>query len=122
MALSFAGATWEWDDGRTIAMFVVFGVLLVLVFLQQHFRTFTTREDRMFPPGRLFRSRTQILVNMGMFFAAWAIFVPLYYIPNYFQFVQGDSAIDAAVRLLPFVIVLVTTSAAVNSLLPKIRY
>lgn len=25
MAFTFAGTTWEWNDARTIAMFVVFG-------------------------------------------------------------------------------------------------
>jgi hypothetical protein len=37
-------------------------------------------------------------------------FRSLYFIPLYFQFVHGDSAIDAAVRLLPFVLVFVTIS------------
>jgi len=122
MVLTFAGTVWKWDDGRTISMFVISGALLLLAFLQQHFAIFTTREDRMFPPSRLFRSRTQIILNIAMFLSAWAVFIALYYIPNYFQFVHGDSAITAAVRLLPFVIIMITASASIGALLPKLRY
>jgi NhaP-type Na+/H+ or K+/H+ antiporter len=50
MVLTFAGSSWGWNDGRTIATFVVSGVLFMAVFLQQHFSLFTTPEARMFPP------------------------------------------------------------------------
>lgn len=122
IALTFPGSTWQWNDGRTISVFVVFGALLVLTFTQQRFLVLTTRENRMFPPGHLFRSRTQVLLNIGMFLSAWALFVPLYYIPNYFQFVHGDSSILAAVRVLPFVVILIATALASGGLLPKLRY
>jgi predicted MFS family arabinose efflux permease len=122
MVLTFAGATWEWDDGRTIALFVVFGALLSLLIVQQRFNLLTSADNRMFPPGRLLRSRSQVLLNIEMFCFNAAIFIPLYYIPNYFQFVHSDSAIMAAVRLLPFVIVLVVTNIFAGMLLPKIGY
>ncbi|RDW66620.1 hypothetical protein BP5796_09369 [Coleophoma crateriformis] len=122
MVLTFAGTTWNWNDGRTIATFVMFGLLLAFFVVQQRLAIFTTRENRMFPPGRLFRSRSQILLNIEMFLASWAVFVPLYYIPNYFQFVHGDTAIMAAVRLLPFVTILIVTNIVAGVLLPRISY
>lgn len=67
--------------------------------------------------------------------------VPVYYIPLYFQFAQvwhsmtlssadsafslhqqGDSALKAAVRLLPFIIVLVIFSLLNGVLMPKWGY
>jgi hypothetical protein len=122
MVLTFAGAIWQWNDGRTIALFVVFGALLSLLIVQQRYNFLMTPNNRMFLPGRLLRSRSQGLLNIEMFCFSAAIFVPLYYIPNYFQFVHGDSAIKAAVRLLPFVIVLVVTNIFSGLLLPKIGY
>jgi hypothetical protein len=122
MALTFGGALWDWNDGRTIATFIVFGILLALLLAQQRFALFTTPENRMFPPGRLFHSRSQILLNIQTFLASWAIFVPLYYIPNYFQFALGDTAVMAAVSLLPFVIVVIVTNTITGILLPRIGY
>ena len=33
--------------------------------------------------------------------------VPTFYIPLYFQFVRGDSPLEAGVRLLPFIVLMV---------------
>ena len=41
--------------------------------------------------------------------SATATFLPIYFIPLYFQFVRGDSALEAAVRLLPYMAFLVAT-------------
>jgi hypothetical protein len=43
MALTFAGSIWAWNDSRTIVTFVVAGLLLILMLLQQYFVVFTTR-------------------------------------------------------------------------------
>jgi hypothetical protein len=122
MVLTFAGATWEWDDGRTIALFIVFGTLLSLLIAQQRFNVFTSPDNRMFLPSRLLRSRSQVLMNIEIFVFSGAIFVLLYYILNYFQFIHSDSAIMAAVRSLPFVTVFVVTNIFSGILLPKIGY
>ena len=39
-------------------------------------------------------------------------FVPIYYIPLYFQFVRGDNPIQSAVRLLPYITFLSATILA----------
>jgi hypothetical protein len=122
MGLTFGGDSWEWSDGRTIATFVVSGSLLFLTFIQQRFAIFTTPETRMSPPGYLLKNRSQILLNIQTAATVTNIFVPLYYIPLYFQFVHGDTAIKAAVRLLPFILLLVATNMASGYLLPTIGY
>lgn len=48
--------------------------------------------------------------------------VPTYYIPLYFQFVRGDSALTAAVRLLPFIILMVTFGFLNGGLMSKLGY
>ncbi|KAF3941837.1 hypothetical protein ABW19_dt0210279 [Dactylella cylindrospora] len=121
MAFTFGGAQWEWSDGRTITMFVVFGVLLILFVLQQYFTILTTPEDRVFP-GHLLRRRSFVLLYILTSTPAAGVFVPAYFIPLYFQFSKGDSAIDAAVRLLPFVVLLVTFVMLSGALMPVFGY
>ncbi len=122
MALTFAGSIWDWNDGRTIATFVVSGVLLVSTLLQQYFVLFTTHEARMFPPRHILKDWTLILLNIVTAAAAANIYVPVYYIPVYFVFVDGDSALMAAVRLLPYIASLTAMNMLSGTLLPRIKY
>jgi MFS family permease len=121
MVLTFAGATWPWHDGRTIALFVVFGVILTAFMLLQYFLIGTTGQHRIFA-AHMLKSHSQVLISFGTGSAITGMFVPVYYIPLYFQFVQGDTALLAAVRLLPFVLVAITTNMVAGALLPRIGY
>lgn len=121
-ALTFGGGTWAWNNGGIVALFVLSGVFAIVLYAQQYFVLFTTREARQFPPGHILKDWTLILLNITTAMAAVNIYVPLYYIPIYFQFVQGDSAILAAVRLLPYIIFLALMNMASGAFLPKIKY
>ncbi|KAL1897855.1 hypothetical protein Sste5346_003707 [Sporothrix stenoceras] len=126
LALLFAGTQWEWSDGRTIATLTVFGVLFVGYILQQYFCLFTTPETRSFP-GHLIApgtsgARTQILLYISTSASITTMFIPTYYIPVYFQFVQNDSALIAAVRLLPFVLIAISTNLASSFFLRLVKY
>lgn len=103
MALTFGGSVWAWSDNRTIVTFVVAGVLFISTVLQQYFVLFTTHEARMFPPKHILTDRTLVLLNILTAVGSMNISIPVYYIPIYCSFVHGDSAIMAAVRLLPYI-------------------
>ncbi|OPB42702.1 hypothetical protein A0O28_0038230 [Trichoderma guizhouense] len=120
LALTMAGGQWPWNDGRTIAMFVVFGVLVMGYALQQRFCIFTTPETRSFPIKLLF-TRTHLLLYVAMSANSATMFVFLYFFPIYFQFVHNDTALEAAVRLLPYVIITVTFNLAAGRLLSKVK-
>ncbi|KAJ4859367.1 major facilitator superfamily domain-containing protein [Trichoderma breve] len=120
LALTMAGGQWPWNDGRTIAMFVVFGVLVIGYALQQRFCIFTTPETRSFPIKLLF-TRTHLLLYVAMSANSATMFVFLYFFPIYFQFVHNDTALEAAVRLLPYVIITVTFNLAAGRLLSKVK-
>jgi hypothetical protein len=122
LVLTFAGATWSWNDGRTIATFVVTGVLFILTFIQQRLLLFTTPESRMFPPRHILLNRTQILLCINTSMAATNIYVPVYYIPLYFSLTRGDSELMAAMRLLPYISFLVVLNMLSGSLLPRVNY
>jgi MFS family permease len=121
LAFTMAGGQWPWNDGRTIATIVVFVVILALYALQQYFTIFTTAETRSFP-GQLLKSRTQILLYIATSANITSLFVVVYFIPIYFQFVHNDSALMAAVRLLPYVVISVTVNLLAGHLLSKIQY
>lgn len=109
LAFTMAGSQWPWKDGRTIATFVVFGMVLVLYMAQQTFSIFTSPEKRAFPV-HLLRDRTQVLLYVGTAAGTTSLFVVVYYIPIYFQFVNNDEALMAAVRLLPFIVIAVAVN------------
>ncbi|KAB5530401.1 major facilitator superfamily domain-containing protein [Coniochaeta sp. 2T2.1] len=121
VAITFGGATWAWSDGRTIATFVVCGVLIIVFGLQQRFKIGTTHESRIFPAGFLL-SKDLLLQHIVTSCTAVAVFVPMYYIPLFFQFTRNDGPLDAAVRLLPFVIFLIFFSLVNGGAMPQFGY
>lgn len=122
VVLTLAGSTWRWDSPGPIVFWIVFGVCLVLFALQQVYSIFTTPEFRLFPVQFL-KHRTHILLYVVTACSATTAFTTIYYVPLFFQFTKGDSAIHAAIRLLPFITVLVTFIMLTGGSLPKVgRY
>ena len=120
LAISMAGGQWEWNDVRTIATFVAFGVTLAAYVVQQTFAFLTTTTDRAFPV-HLLRERTQLLLYIATSAGITPLYVAMYFIPIYLQFTNGDSALKAAVRLLPFVIVAISVNLASGYFLSTIK-
>lgn len=103
MGISFGGTVYAWSSGSIITLFVLFGVLLVVFFVQQICCIGTTAARRLFPVPFL---RDSFMIRMFLQTAAGttSVFIPIYFIPLYFAFVQGDSALTSGVRLLPYVV------------------
>ena len=104
--IAFAGSTFAWGSETSIALWVVFGLVLVLLIVQQYFALLTTPENRLFPIHFL-KSRSLVLLYVVTACASTANAVAVYYIPLFFVFTRGDTALDAAVRLLPFIVVFI---------------
>jgi MFS family permease len=122
IACTFGGSTYAWNSGSSIALWVVFGVCLISYILQQYLALFTTAERRIFPV-HFIKSRTMLLLYIGTAGAAAANAVTLYYVPLFFQFTRGDSALQAAVRLLPFICLFIFSVMVAGGLLPVLgRY
>lgn len=111
MAINFGGSTYPWGSGRIIGLFVTSGVLFILFGTQQGMAIFTTKDRRIFPVEFLKR-RIMLILFAETACASTATFLPIYFIPLFFQFVRNDSALEAGVRLLPFVIFLVVVCVA----------
>jgi hypothetical protein len=121
MAINFGGTLYAWNSGQIIALFSVAGVSFIIFAIQQRFAWFTTTSDRMFPVHLL------KIVEADLLFVAAAGcnaagFIPIYYIPVYFQFTRGDTALEAAVRLLPLIILLSAAIMANGHFMSKLGY
>ena len=63
-----------------------------------------------------------ILLFLGTSTTSASLFVGAYFIPLYFQFARDDSAIMAAVRLLPFISVTISFVMLNGALMPVLGY
>jgi hypothetical protein len=121
MAINLGGTLYPWSSGSIIALFTVSGVLFILFGLQQGLCFFTTPTTRIFP-AHFLRNWNAVLLFCCTAAANSSGFVPIYYIPLYFQFTQGDGAIDAAVRLLPVIFTMVACILASGHLMSRFSY
>jgi MFS family permease len=106
MAVSFGGVTYPWNSGKIIGLFVCSGVLFILLGIQQVYTVLTTTSRRIFPV-EFFKSRTILILFAMTAAGGTAIFIPIYMIPIFFQFTRNDSALEAGVRLLPLIFLMV---------------
>lgn len=121
MAINFGDALYPWKSGQIIGLFCASFVLLLIFAVQQNFSWFTTVEERMFP-CHLLKVKEANLLFVATACCNAAGFLPIYYIPIYFQFSRGDDALQAAVRLLPLIILLSVTIIAQGYLMSKLGY
>lgn len=118
MGISFGGALYQWNSGQIIALFVVSGVLWLVFATQQSLNLYTTVDKRMFPV-HLLRKKETILLFICSSASGAICYVTVYYIPIYFQFTQGDTAIKAAVRLLPYIFIMSVTILSSGAVMSK---
>ncbi|GAP91503.1 putative DHA14-like major facilitator [Rosellinia necatrix] len=117
LALQWGGTMYPWNNGRIIGLFVVFGVLvLVFLYIQWH-----QQENATVPP-RIFRNRTVMAGSFFAFSIGSAFFLFIYYIPIWFQAVQGASAVDSGIRNLPMLLSVVVASLIAGGLITAFGY
>lgn len=117
VALTFSGAQVAWDSATAITLWAVWGTCLIAFVLQQSFSIFTTAERRIFPVHFLQR-KDFVLLYVCTACAAVANAVTIYYIPLLFAFTHADGPLQAAVRLLPYIIVFIAMVLAAGGSLP----
>jgi hypothetical protein len=109
IALCFGGIVYDWNSGRMIALWVVSGVLFIAFGFQQVYTILTDVPNRIFPV-EFFKAKYAkelILLFCAIACAATIAFTPLYMIPLYFEFTRADDALEAGVRLLPLIVLMV---------------
>ena len=118
MAIQFGGLIYPWNSATTIVLFVVGGLCWVVFAFQQTYNILTTTENRMFPVHLMYNKEAVLLFLIGTCVATVS-YVDVYYIPLYFQFTRGDSAIITAKRMLPFIFMLITFVLASGFLMSR---
>ncbi|KAL7907494.1 major facilitator superfamily domain-containing protein [Trichoderma velutinum] len=121
MAINFGGALYAWGSGQTIALFVTSSVLFLGFGIQQHLSLFSSVTARIFP-CQFLRNFNAVLLYICASAINTSAFVPIYYIPLYFQFTRGDDAIKSAVRLLPMIVTLSALILCSGHLMSRFSY
>lgn len=121
LAINWGGITFPWSSGRIIGLFVTSGVLFILLGIQQAWAIFTTPVRRIIPI-KLLRSKIVLLLFAITAASGASAFVPIYFVPIFFQFTRGDGALQAEVRLLPVIIVMVVAIVINGAVMAKFGY
>ncbi|KAG8158070.1 hypothetical protein KVR01_011831 [Diaporthe batatas] len=121
LAVNWGGVIYPWRSGEVIGCFCAAGVLFVLLAAQQ-VQTVLTTVARRILPVQIFNNPTVLILVACCASAGASAFVPIYFVPTFFQFTRGDSALDAGVRLLPFIVVMVVLIIANGSLMGRLGY
>jgi MFS family permease len=117
LALQWGGAQYPWSDARVIAMLVLSSVLLLTFIAVQVWR----QESATVPP-RIVKQRSIAASILFTFFNGGAMMLVLYYLPIWFQAVQGVSATQSGIRLLPMILPTVLCAILAGGLITKIGY
>lgn len=121
LAINWGGVVYPWNSGQVIGCFCASGALFVLLAIQQVLAVATTPARRIIPV-QILSNRTVLILVACCASAGAAAFVPIYFIPTFFQFTRGDSPLDAGVRLLPFIVVMVVFIIINGSLMGRLGY
>ncbi|GME66062.1 MFS general substrate transporter [Neofusicoccum parvum] len=117
LALSWGGTKYGWGSGRIIALFVLFGVLLIVFVAIQIWK----KEDATVPP-RIIAKRNMAFGSVVAFFLGGGFYVLIYYIPLWFQAIKDDSPVKSGVDTLPFLIAQVACLIVSGGLVTKIGH
>ncbi|KAH9889145.1 major facilitator superfamily domain-containing protein [Xylariomycetidae sp. FL2044] len=117
---TYSGAPWPWQSGSVISLWVVTGVTVIVYALQQWTRFLTDRENQIFPVWCL-KHRSLVLLFIGTAGINAVNFFNIYYVPLYFEFTKGDTAVTVAVRLLPYIFLMMFFAMISGTLMPKLN-
>ncbi|KAG9104701.1 hypothetical protein FRC07_009755 [Ceratobasidium sp. 392] len=105
LPLQWGGNEKPWNDKVVIALFCVFGVLLIIFVGWEMYKG-----DRAILRTAMFRRRTQVGACVEAFFIMLALLLGTYYLPVYFQVTKGHSATRSGIDILPFMLSVVVAA------------
>ncbi|KAF2732223.1 MFS general substrate transporter [Polyplosphaeria fusca] len=105
LALQWGGVTYAWSSSVVVGLLVGFVVLFAIFVVSQWWMA-----DSALVPPKLFTFRTVVLAFGACLLGPGGVATIIYYLPIWFQAVQGATPINSGVRYLPSVISDVLTS------------
>lgn len=117
LALQWGGFTYAWNSGSIIALFVVFGLCMIVFIGIQFWRPeFATVSPIML------RKRSVWAACAFAFFMGSAFFTTVYYLPIWFQAVKGVTAYQSGIRNIPILVSVVLGTIMSGGLVTKLGY
>ncbi|KAK0381128.1 hypothetical protein CLIM01_01485 [Colletotrichum limetticola] len=117
LALQWGGADYPWNNSRIIGLFCGFGAMIAIFIGIQFWKS-----DQGTLPPRLFKNRN-ILSAMLFAMSFGAGFFPLiYYLSLYFQAIQGVSAVQAGIKILPLLLSTVLSAIVSGGVITVVGY
>ena len=111
---SGGNGTFSWTSSVVLGTIITGGICLIAAVINE---LYTTRQPLVAP--RLFKTRTTGGVLISVFLHG-VVFTPtLYYMPLYFQAVDGSSATFSGVQLLPLSLMTAVTATATGFIIAK---
>jgi MFS family permease len=117
IALQWGGSKYPWSNGRIIALFVVFGICILLFAAIQLWRP---KQATVSP--LMLKKRSVWAAACFAFFMGSAFFTLVYYIPIWFQVVKGVSAYESGIRNIPILLAVVVGTIFSGAGTTKIGY
>ena len=117
LALQWGGTTYAWSDSKVWGCLLGFG-LIITVFIGLQF----WRGDKATIPPRIVCQRTVLGGCLFCMFMALALYAHIYYLPFYFQAVQGTSAEGSGIRTIPYLVSNAIASIIVGATITKAGY
>lgn len=117
LALQWGGTKYDWNNGRIIALFVLFGVLMIAFIFVQRWK----QETASVPP-RIVKMRS---IGAGFWFSlclGGSMMLFVYYLPVWFQAIKGATAVKSGIMNIPLVLALVLGSILAGVMVSKIGY
>jgi len=116
LAVSVYGPERGWGNSTTLT-YLAGGILLALIFLVWESKA----KEPILPPA-LFKNHTFSLTSALGFIIGAGMFGAIVMLPLYLQVVKGDSATEAGLKLIPFMLGIVSTSIYSGKAITKHGY
>ncbi|KAL0941888.1 MFS toxin efflux pump [Colletotrichum truncatum] len=117
LALQWGGAEYPWNSSKVIGLFVGFGLMIIIFIGVQLWQG-----DKGTLPPFLFKNRNVVCAMLFACFFGAAFFPLIFYLSLYFQAIQGVSAVQAGIKILPLLLATVVASMASGALISVIGY
>ncbi|RDA93910.1 hypothetical protein CP533_4521 [Ophiocordyceps camponoti-saundersi (nom. inval.)] len=117
LALQWGGTDYPWHSSHIIGLFIGFG-LMIAVFVSVQL----WKGDGGTLPPKLFTNRNVLCAMLFAFFFGAAFFPLVYYLSLYFQAIQGVSAVQAGIKILPLLLATVFISILTGAVVSAVGY
>lgn len=117
LAIQWGGVKYHWANARIIVLLIL-AALLCIIFVVLQIKL----QEKATVPPRIFKVRSIWVACIFSFFLAGSMFYTIYYLPIWFQAVQGVSAVQSGIRNLPLILSMTVASILSGGLVTALGF